>query len=148
MPETTDQKQGKPPGRYVKGQSGNPLGRPVGARHKTTLSIEALLEGEAEAITRKAIEAAKDGDMIAIRLVLDRIAPARRDRTIGFNLPPLMSSEDAVSAMALILAGVADGELTPSEANDLSRMVDAFTKAIEANDLSSRILALEQRMAS
>jgi hypothetical protein len=58
-----------------------------------------------------------------------------------------MSSEDAVSAMAFILAGVANGELTPSEANDLSRMVDAFTKAIEANDLSSRILALEQRIA-
>jgi hypothetical protein len=60
---------------FVKGQVPNPNGRPVGSRHKTTLAIEALLEGEAEGLTRKAIEMALSGDMIALRLCLDRIAP-------------------------------------------------------------------------
>ena len=57
---------------------GNP-GRPKGARHKTTLAIEALLDGEAEALTRKAIELAKAGDLVALRLCLDRICPPRKD---------------------------------------------------------------------
>ena len=58
-------------------QPGNP-GRPKGARHKTTLAIETLLDGEAESLTRKAIEMAKGGDMTALRLCLDRIARLAR----------------------------------------------------------------------
>jgi hypothetical protein len=58
---------------------GNP-GKPKGARHKATLAVDALLDGEADAITRKAIEMAKEGDTVALRLCLDRIAPARKDR--------------------------------------------------------------------
>src|SRR6267378_2403412 len=46
-------KRGKP---FAPGQSGNPAGRPVGSRNKATLAIDALLDGEGEALTRKAIE--------------------------------------------------------------------------------------------
>ena len=45
-------------------RAGNP-GRPPGARNKATLAALALLEGEAEAITRRAIELAKAGDPTA-----------------------------------------------------------------------------------
>ena len=85
MPETTVSNQG----RFKPGQSGNPAGRPKGARHASTLAIEALLDGEGEAITRKAIEAAKAGDMVAIRLVLDRICPPRKSRPIHIELPAI-----------------------------------------------------------
>ena len=57
-----------------------PAGRPKGSRNKATLAVEILLDGEAEAITRKAIELAKQGDLVAIRLCLDRIAP--REKTV------------------------------------------------------------------
>jgi hypothetical protein len=54
------------PGRpFKKGQSGNPAARPIGSRHKTTLAMESLLDGEADTIVRKAIEMAKDGDALA-----------------------------------------------------------------------------------
>jgi hypothetical protein len=59
-PETTGRKQGS---RFQKGQSGNPGGRPLGSRNKTTQAVDALLDGEAETLTRKAIEKAKDGDI-------------------------------------------------------------------------------------
>jgi hypothetical protein len=62
---------------FPAGVSGNPAGRPKGSRNKTTLAIEALLEGEAEALTRKAIERALEGDMAALRLCMDRLAPPR-----------------------------------------------------------------------
>ena len=64
-------------GGYRPGQSGNPAGRPKGARHRATVAIEALLEGQGGAIARKTIEAAKAGDTVAIRLVLDPDLPAR-----------------------------------------------------------------------
>ena len=41
---------------FEPGQSGNPNGRPVGSRNKTTVAIEQLLEDAAETIARKAIE--------------------------------------------------------------------------------------------
>src|SRR6476659_8342128 len=46
---------------FQKGESGNPQGKPKGTRHRVTIAAEILLEGEAEAITRKAIELAKAG---------------------------------------------------------------------------------------
>ena len=54
-------------------------GRPKGARNRTTQAVLALLEGEAEAIGRKAVEMALAGDSVALRLCLDRLAPPRRD---------------------------------------------------------------------
>jgi Family of unknown function (DUF5681) len=73
---------------FQKGQSGNPAGRPRGSRNRTTVLMQNLLEGEAEAIGRKAIEMAKGGDMAAIRVCMDRLAPARRGAAISCELPP------------------------------------------------------------
>jgi hypothetical protein len=38
--------------------SGNPAGRPSGARHKTTIVLEALLDGQAQRLTEMAVEVA------------------------------------------------------------------------------------------
>ena len=100
MLEKTDTKQGA---RFRKGQSGNPSGRPRGARNKTTLAVEALLDGEAEALTRKAIERAKEGDSVALRLCLERILPPRKDRPVSFALPKMESAADAGKASTAIL---------------------------------------------
>ena len=80
------------------GQSGNPQGRPKGARNKTTVATEQLLDGEAEAITKKAIELAKSGDLAAIRICMDRIVPPRKDRPVPFLIPKLEKATDAVMA--------------------------------------------------
>jgi hypothetical protein len=83
---------------FEPGKSGNPAGKLKGTRNKTTLAVEALLDGEAETITRKAIELAKDGDLTALRLCLDRIAPPRKDRPVLFELPPVSSAADAAQS--------------------------------------------------
>ena len=74
-PVKTVEKQGN---RFQKGRSGNPNGRPKGSRNRTTVACEALLEEEAGALTRKAIQMAKDGDTIALRLCLE--GSTRRER--------------------------------------------------------------------
>jgi Family of unknown function (DUF5681) len=83
-PENTGRDQA---GRWRKGASGNRAGKPRGARHKATLAAETLLEGEAEALSRKAVELALRGDVSALRLCLDRIVPPRKDRPVCFELP-------------------------------------------------------------
>ena len=141
-PDNTDEKQrGRP---FEKGTSGNPSGRPRGSRNATTLALEALLDGQAEALTRKAIDLALTGDLAALRLCMDRILPARRDRPVLFALPQLTCAADAVKASAAIVEAVAVGDLTPIEAAELSRVVDGFTRAVEAADLDARLTKLEQ----
>ena len=139
------QVRGKP---FPKGQSGNPSGRPLGSRNKTALLVEALMEGESEAVSRVAIAKALEGDMLAIRLILDRIAPARKERSVTFNMPPMKAPEDAVAAMSAILQAVAEGEVTPSEASELAKLVDTFVKVLEANELAQRLTAVERQLAA
>ena len=129
---------------FKRGQSGNPHGRPLGSRHKTTLAIDALLDGEAENLTRKAVEMALRGDTVAMRLCLDRLAPPRRDRPVPFALPKLDTAADAKAAAAAILKAVADGELTPGEAGELSKLLESYTRVIEVADFEKRLEALEK----
>jgi hypothetical protein len=145
MSETTGQKQA---GRFRPGQSGNPTGRPRGARHRATLAAEALLDGEAEALTRKAIEKAKEGDSVALRLCLDRILPPRKDRPLRITLPALASASDATNALAAITAAVAAGEITPGEGADLNTIVAGFVKAVEISEIETRVAALERKANS
>ena len=119
-------------------------GKPKGARHKVTQAVEALLDGEAEALTRKAIEKALEGDMTAIRLCLDRIAPPRKDYPITFALPPIASPGDAVAALLAVISGVAEGEITPGEAEELSKLVDVYARTLLASDLEARVAHLEK----
>jgi hypothetical protein len=128
---------------FAKGESGNRAGRPRGARHKATLAAEALLDGEAEGLTRKAVEAALGGDMAALRLCLDRIVPPRRERPVNFKIPPLKSAEDAAVAMAAITEAVAAGELLLGEAESASALVERFVRTIEAGEFEKRLRALE-----
>jgi hypothetical protein len=143
----TDRKNGtttdgrNPDGTFA---SGNP-GRPRGARHKTTLAVEELLDGEAEALTRKAIELAKEGDMAALRLCLERIAPARKDTTVRFHLPAITSAREAAEAASAVLVAVSGGEITPVEGAAVMALIEQYRRALEASDFEARIAALEAR---
>ena len=101
------------------------------------------MDGEADALTRKAIDAALGGDMTALRLCLDRIVPPRRERPVNFRIPPLKSADDAAAAMAAITEAVAAGELSLGEAETASALVERFTRALEAGEFEKRLRALE-----
>jgi Family of unknown function (DUF5681) len=89
---------------FQRGQSGNPNGKPKGVRNRATLAAEALLDGEAEALTRKAIEMAMAGDVTALKLCLERLVPPRKERPLSFALPPFASAEDTAKAIDGVLA--------------------------------------------
>lgn len=133
--------------KFKSGQSGNPGGRPKGALNKTTLATQALLDGEAEAMTRKVVELAKDGNLAALRLCLERLLPPRKDRPVNFTLPRIEGAQDLVKALGAILEAVAQGEITPAEGQTLTVMLDAYRKGLETVDFEARITALEKEMA-
>jgi hypothetical protein len=128
---------------FEKGESGNPAGRPRGSRNRATLLMEGLLADDAEAIGRKAIAMAKQGDMAAIRLCMDRLSPPRKGEPVAFELPPLEKPADSVAAAATIVAAVAAGELTPSEAAELAKVIDVYVRAIATKAFDERLTKLE-----
>jgi hypothetical protein len=123
---------------------GNP-GKKPGTRHRATQAALALIDGEGEALTRKAIDMALAGDTVALRLCLERLAPPRKDAPVRFDLPPMEGAENAAAAMGAILAGVVSGDLTPSEAASLAGLVDVYRKTLETAELETRLKALEER---
>jgi hypothetical protein len=139
--KTAKKQRGLP---FQPGASGNPSGRPAGSRNRVTLAMDELLDGEADALTRKAIDMAKAGDTVAMRLCLDRLAPPRKDRPITFALPKLETAADAKEAVAALIAAVAAGEMTPSEAGDVCRLIDGFAGILKVTDIEARLEALEQ----
>ena len=134
---------GKQAGRFPPGTSGNPAGKPRGARHRSTVAVERLLDGEAEAIGRKCIELALGGDTTALRLSMERIAPVRRAR-VRFDLPAIVGAADLPAAGAALLQAVSDGVLAPEEAAQIGNIVGQHAKALEIAELERRIAALER----
>ena len=138
---TAGKQRGKP---FQAGVSGNPDGRPKGSRNATTIALETLLDGQATALTQKAIDVALTGDIPALRLCLDRILPPRKDSPVAFDLPEMKTLNDAVPAMGALVKAVGRGDLTPTEAGELTKMVQAFAKIIETAELEERVRKLEE----
>jgi hypothetical protein len=138
---TAEIQRGRP---FEKGVSGNPTGRPRGSRNATTLALEALLDGQANALTQKAIDLALGGDMAALRLCLDRILPPRKDRPVSFTLPTINSAQDAAAIVSSVLAAVAAGEITPTDAAEVGKLIDSYVKAYEIAELAERLERLEK----
>jgi len=140
--ENTAKKQrGRP---FKAGRSGNPEGRPRGSRNKATMAVEALLDGEANAIARKAVEKALEGDMAALRLCLERLLPPRRDRPIAFDLPIIQSVSDALNASSAVLTACAAGTLSPGEAAEVMGLISTHVRMLEMTDIEARLTALEK----
>jgi hypothetical protein len=107
-----------------------------------------LLAGESEALTRKAVELALVGDPTAMRLCLERILPACRERAVKFALPPIESAADIAAAMKAVTSALADGAITPGEAATIAAVVDTFVRAIETSDFDRRLQLMEESFAS
>jgi len=129
---------------FQPGQSGNPKGRPQGSRHKATLAAQVLLDGEAEALTRRCVELALEGDVTALRLCLERLLPPRKDSPVTMTMPVVKDAQDLPKITGAILRAVGRGQLTPDEAERLAAIVVIHGKTLDAAHLEARLAALEQ----
>src|SRR3977135_2207661 len=134
----------EPAMQFQKGQSGNPAGRPRGARNKQAIAAEKLFADDAEELAKVASDLAKAGDIAALRLCLDRICAPHRHRPVPFEMPALGVAADAVGAMGTLMEGIAGGELSAPEAAGLAKVIQGFTQALNTADLDKRIAELEK----
>ena len=126
--------------------SGN-SGRPKDARNKKTHAIESLLCGQAEALTQKAISKALEGDSLALRLCMESIAPAPKDKSVSFRLPAVNDARDASKAASRVITAVSEGELTPIEGTHVMELIDSYRRTLELTEIEERLQALEQTNA-
>jgi hypothetical protein len=117
-------------GRFPPGHSGNPAGRPRGARNKSTLALEDALSARAEELVDALVRSVSEGKGAALRICFDRAAPLRKGRPVPFALPPLACRDDVVAAAARIVMAMAEGELTPQEAQDFLKVLEAYARVL------------------
>jgi Family of unknown function (DUF5681) len=132
---------------FLPGQSGNPAGRPRGARNKKTIALEALLDDESEALMQKMIGMAKVGDDLAMRLCMERMLAPQRERPVPLHLPRIESEADARRASAEVIAALGEGEITPKEAEHLMRAIAGAAVIMQSSEIAARLQRIEQRLA-
>jgi hypothetical protein len=130
---------------FRKGQSGNPSGKPKGARNRATVLAEKLMQDDATDIVQAVLAAAKGGDMSAARLILDRISPLRRGRPVYLELPAVKTAADVSAAMGALTTAMAAGDVTPDEAATVASVFEVRRKALETEELELRLQALEEK---
>ena len=123
--------------------NGNP-GKPMGSRHRATLAIENLLEGDAERLGRKAIELALEGDTTALRLCLERIAPPKKDGPVEFDMPSAGNVREAATVAQAVLSAVSAGSLNPADASTMMSLVERYGRLLATSEIEGRIEALER----
>ena len=132
---------------FKKGESGNPQGRPVGTRNKTTLAALSLIEDEGEQLARKAVELALDGDLPALKLCMDRLLPPAKERPLeAFSLPQLNDQGSVLEALDTIAGRLSQGELLPAEATSICKVLEQYRKHFETTELSERLETLERTL--
>jgi hypothetical protein len=145
IPEITVSNQRR--GGFKPGQSGNPMGRPkktaANIGLKSLSATEKLLSKNAKGVAETVVRLAKEGDMGAARLVLDRVSPPRKGRLTTFPMAPIKTQADVADALQGLLEATAAGFLTPTESTELAAVVEKLGNALESSELESRILKLE-----
>ena len=132
---------------FKKGESGNPQGRPVGTRNKTTLAALSLIEDEGEQLARKAVELALDGDLPALKLCMDRLLPPAKERPLeAFSLPQLNDQRSVLDALDTIANKLSRGELLPAEATSICKVLEQYRKHFETTELAERLETLERTL--
>lgn len=130
-------------------QPGNRFGqgRPVGSRNGVTIAAESLIQGEAEALSRKLIELALAGNVACLKAAIERLVPVRKSSPVNLpDMPKIDSIADASKLTSFIIEAVAEGKVTPVEGEILSRSCERHLKALEVRDLEQRLANLEKKL--
>ncbi|WP_434108015.1 DUF5681 domain-containing protein [Paraburkholderia caffeinilytica] len=128
--------------RFKKGESGNPAGKPRGAKDKRT-ELRELLQPHAAKLVEKAVELALSGDTTALRICLERCMPAIKTKDAPISISGLTGS--LAEQGQAVLSAMAGGEITPDEANSVLAAIAAQVRIVEVDELEKRIAALEGR---
>ncbi len=132
--------------KFKKGNSGNPAGKPKGAKDKRT-ELRALFQPHAKDLIDKAVTLALKGDPAALRLCLERLVSPIKASTEPFKADVLLTGTLSERGERLIQA-MASGEIGPDEGAALIGALQAQCRIVELSDLEARLTALENQKGS
>jgi hypothetical protein len=120
-------------------------GRPRGSRNRATLALQEMLGQHGEALVKKCVVMALQGDTTALRLCMERLLPASKHSPVQFKLPPIATAAELAHAHATMLQLLSRGQVTPSEAESVNNLLETRRRVLETQELAARLDALEQR---
>jgi hypothetical protein len=124
---------------------GNP-GRKPGTRNKVTVMLEKVMAGKAKAVTDKVVAEALAGNMVAAKMLLDRIVPPPRDRKVAISLPPINSPADLLDAHNALIGHLADGTISAAEAAAIASVMDRHKGAVDLSKVIDRMVGIEDAL--
>ncbi len=127
--------------KFKPGQSGNPRGRPPG--RSTAQGLRERLAERAGEVLAVVLDAALSGDLMAARLVLERVVPALRPQASPVELPALAAAGTLTERAGAILAAAGAGEIGPDVAAHLLAALGGVARIAEIDELMRRVAALE-----
>src|SRR5258706_168677 len=127
-------------GRFLPGHSGNPGERPRNPHTLATRLAEAILDTDAAALSRKAVELALAGDPVSLRFCLSRIIAPCRERGIDVELPPVHGAPDLAAAMTAVaeVAPLRSGDRAAAALADLGDTAELERADAEFNKAHPR----------
>ena len=125
--------------KWQKGESGNPRGRTPGTGK--TAQLRALLEPDLPNLLQKLVDAALDGDMQAMRIIIDRTIPPLKH--VALPEPVTIEGETLTDQARGVLGQVAAGEIGPDAANGVFTGLRRVREMVENEEMDERITQLE-----
>ena len=127
---------------FIKGQSGNPQGRPKGSG--LSAQLRAAIEQDAPSIIKAMIEQAKAGDMQAAKALLDRVLPALKPESQAIHLPELVAAPTLADKAKAAIDAAGAGDIAPSAASDMVSAIAGAARVVEITELQQRLEAIER----
>lgn len=140
-PDESGSKQHR--GRFRPGKSGNPKGRPLGSG--LAAELRRAIAADADAIVAALVKRAKDGDVTAARVLLDRVSPPLKATREPAALPGMNEAGGLAARAEAVLEALGGGAMPADEAAEVLAAVASAAKVIETDELEARIRALEER---
>jgi hypothetical protein len=136
-------------GRFTVGNPGGPGGSRRRAFTLRRAAEEAISPEHVEAMMRKAAYMGLQGNLSAMRLVLDRVcgrateAPVEAE-PLGIVIPSLRTAADCNVAIDRLVEGICQGTVDRDVAKLLIDAIQTRLKAIEVNELEERLTEVEK----
>jgi Family of unknown function (DUF5681) len=128
--------------KFTKNESGNPLGRPKGIPDKRTTLLREF-ENDLPALLNKLKELAMDGDVAALKLMLDKLLPTHRPTHERISLPEFSEALGLTDKVNLLLNAIADATLPPDVGIQLISAIGTAARVEEISQLKERLEAVE-----
>ncbi len=132
-------------GKFKAGQSGNPAGKPKGTIHKVTQLRDALLN-DVPALLERTKQAALEGDMTAMKILLDRTVPTLKPGQATVYLPELDVDMPVHQKASIITDAVVTGDIPAESGLSLLKMAEALAKILETTQIREELDALKTMM--